>query len=166
MFPPSNSPSRPARSARRHRLALLALLATTAGYAADIRISDLTDIDFGIVPPTAGQLVSTMDFCVSLDMNGQYGVVARGTGVARAFTLNNGVSNLPYALRYSDNPGQPGTLMTPGFPEWGFRAKKRKKNEDCNKPSASIEVTIEAADLQAASAGQYFGQLVLTVTPE
>ncbi|MGB5353642.1 MAG: hypothetical protein WBN32_08540 [Woeseia sp.] len=101
-----------------------------------------------------------------MDKTGQYSVIARGTGVAEAFTLNNGAWELPYTLRYSDTPGASGTLLTPGFPEAGFRAKKRKKNVDCNKPSASIEVTIESADLQAAGPGQYRGQLTLTVTPE
>ncbi|MGB5738651.1 MAG: hypothetical protein WBM54_04840 [Woeseia sp.] len=144
-----------------------ALLAATVSLAADIRISDLRDVNFGSVPPTAGRLVSTMDFCVGLDKNGGYQVIARGTGPADAFTLSNGVHNIPYSLRYSDNPGRPGTLMRPGIPETGLNAKKRKKNGgDCNKPSASIEFAIESADLQAAGAGQYSGTLMLTVTPE
>jgi hypothetical protein len=94
-------------------------------------------------------------------------VVARGTGPADAFSLSNGLQELPYSLRYSDNPGRPGALLRPGIPQMGFNAKKRKKNGgDCNKPSASIELAIESANLQRASSGQYSGTLILTVTPE
>lgn len=144
-----------------------ALFVATVGLAADISITDLRDVNFGSVPPTAGRLVSTMDFCVALDKTGGYGVVALGTGPAGAFTLSNGSRDIPYTLRFSDRPGRPGAVLTPGIPEMGLRAKKRKNKGDfCNKPSASIELAIESADLQQASSGQYSGTLLLTVTPE
>lgn len=164
---PSSSESRWPLVAGRRSFALSLLLAATVSLAADIRISDLRDVDFGSVSPTAGRLVNTVNFCVAMDQNGGYGVVARGTGPADAFTLSNGLQELPYTLRYSDNPGRPGAVMSPGIPQMGFNAKKRKKKGgDCNKPSASIELAIEAANLQSAGAGRYSGTLLLTVTPE
>lgn len=154
-------------STGRRPLLFSALLAATASLAADISITDLRDVNFGAVPPTAGRLVSTMEFCVALDKTGGYGVVARGTGPGDAFTLSNGLQYIPYTLRFSDTPGRPGALLTPGIPEMGLRAKKRKKKGvECNKPSASIEFAIESADLQRAASGQYSGTLILTVTPE
>ena len=163
----SKSKSLRALIARWRSLVLGALLAATASLAADISITDLRDVNFGSVPPTAGRLVSTMDFCVALDKTGTYGVIARGTGPADAFTLSNGLQDIPYTLRYSDNPGRPGALLQPGIPEMNLKAKMRKKKgEYCNKPSASIELAIAAADLQRASSGQYSGTLILTVTPE
>lgn len=162
----ASSKSRLALPVVTRALVFAAILATTASLAADIRISDLRDIDFGAVRPTAGRLVNTMDFCVSMSENGRYGIVARGTGKADAFTLSSGSWDLPYTLHYTDKPGRRGALLKPGVPVTGFKAKKRKKNVDCNRPSASIEVTINSADLRAAGAGQYKGVLILTVTPE
>ena len=132
----------------------------------DIRISDLSDIDFGSVPPTAGQLVTRMDFCVSMSENGRYNVIARGSGTGDAFAMHNGAWELPYTLRYTDKPGRRGRELTPGLPLGGLRAKKRPPGQDCRRPSASIGITLSAASLEAAGSGQYRGVLTLTVSPE
>ncbi len=142
------------------------LVAVPGAVAMDIRISDLSDIDFGAVPPTAGQLVRRMDFCVSLSEPGRYSVTALGTGRGYAFELSNGHSPLPVEVRYSDRPGRRGVSLVPGVPETGLKGRKRKRRSDCNRPTASIEVVVEAADLIAAPAGRYGGVLTLTVSPE
>lgn len=161
-----NPESPGAVSAGRRFLLVGALLAATTSLA-DISVTDLRDIDFGAVPPTAGRLVTRMDFCVSMDRRGNYGVIALGTGPAGAFTLSNGVQDIPFTLRFSDRPGRPGAMLTPGIPEMGLRApRRRNRGGYCNRPSASIELAIAAAALQGASSGQYSGTLVLTVTPE
>ncbi len=132
----------------------------------DIRVSDLSDIEFGAVPPTAGRLVRRMDFCVSLSEPGRYSVTALGSGAGYAFELSDGLSPLPLEVLYSDRPGRRGVSLVPGVAETGLRGRKRKRRSDCRRPTASIEVAVRAADLAAASAGRYRGVLTLTVAPE
>ncbi len=158
-------PSGRALKFRAWPLATMALVAASAA-AVDIRISDLSDIDFGSVPPTAGPLINRMDFCVSMSENGRYNVIARGSGTADAFAIRNGFQELPLTVRYTDKPGRPGAQLTPGMPLGGLRAKKRRPGQDCRRPSASIEVELSAASLEAAGPGQYDGVLTLTVSPE
>ena len=147
-------------------LTAAASLAALSAAALDIRISDLSDIDFAAVPPTAGQLINRMDFCVSMSENGRYNVVARGSGAGGAFALRNGFSELPFLLRYTDKPGRRGKVLAPGLPLVDQKAKKRRPGRDCRRPSAGIEVEFSAATLEAARAGSYYGVLTLTVSPE
>lgn len=159
-------PRRHSASIRCLPWATLTLLAAASAVAVDIRISDLSDLDFGSIPPTAGPLTNTMDFCVSLSENGRYNVVARGSGPGDAFVLRNGFWDLPYTLRYSDKPGRRGEELTPGLPLGGLKAKRRQPGQDCRRPAATIEVTISSASLESARSGRYNGVLRLTVSPE
>lgn len=147
-------------------LALLAVPPPASAQATDIIITDLQDIDFGAVSPTAGALITQIDFCVGLDRPGRYEVVARGSGDADQFVLSNGFHDLRYQVRFSDRPHRPGIELTPGVAQMNLRGKKRKPRQNCNRPTASVQITIDAMQLQAAGAGNYQGTLVLTVTPQ
>jgi len=111
-------------------------------------------------------LVNRMDFCVSMSEHGRYNVVARGSGSGDAFAMKNGFWEMPYTLNYSDKPGRPGEELTPGLPLGGQKAKKRRPGQDCRRPSASIEVVLSRASMEAAGSGTYHGVLTLTVSPE
>ncbi len=66
------------------------LLSMVNAMAAEISITELGDLNFGQVPPTAGRLVATTTFCVGLDERSRYQVVANGTSNGGRFTLQAG----------------------------------------------------------------------------
>lgn len=150
----------------RYLLACCSLLAGMA-HPAEILITDMQDIRFGVVPPTIGGLRATATFCVAIEPRGTYYVTGYGDGPAAAFNLQTpGGRQLPYLVLLSDRGRPRGEPLTPGVRVTGLRAKTPRRDGRCRQPPAQLAVEIDAATLSAAAPGDYRGTLRLTVAPE
>ncbi len=148
----------------------LGLIATCASAATEITIEELSDIQFGQIPPTAGTQTRTATFCVALDENGRYLVTGVGSGAGGAFTLQNSssysVAGLSYQVFINDRGRGLGRRLSPSVPLVGLRGKRMRPNGRCPRPPARVSVRITAAQLATARPGRYRGTLNLLVVPE
>ena len=160
----------------RSRVILAALLVGCTGLhayvaqAAEIEVEELSDIDFGDVPPSVGELTAQNQFCVALADRGNYQIRAFGNAPNGAFVLL-GVDGLvrrgiAYRVFVNERGGGRGVELAPGVPLGGLRSRARLPNERCPQPQPSITVSISAEEIGAASTGSYRGSLGLTVAPE
>jgi hypothetical protein len=70
-------------------------------------------------------------------------------------------------VQWSDLPGQTGgTMLQPGVTASGFGNAANGFDCSANPETASLTVSLRAADLASASAGNYSGTLQITITPE
>lgn len=149
---------------------VLNLLATVALAATEITIEELSDIQFGQIPPTAGTQTRTATFCVALDENGRYRVTGLGSGAGGAFTLQNSenyaIAGLSYQVFVSDRGRRLGRRLQPSVPLAGLRGKRVRRNGQCPRPPARLSIRIAAAQLATAKPGRYRGTLNLLVVPE
>ena len=134
--------------------------------AQQILINELRDINFGRAVPSGGTLRADLQFCVVLDQNATYQVLAYGEEVGGDFTLNSGPFRLPYVARFTDRRRARGfRRLFPGQPLTGLRVRGNN-NGVCNRPNAGVRIVLRSSDLQQASAGSYRGTLSLMVSPE
>jgi len=136
--------------------------------AADIQIVDLSDIDFGVVPPTAGSLTADTEFCVALDPRGRYSLIGRGSGPAGNFQLierGTGVFSIDYNVLVSDRGRNFTDLLIAGVPLSNQRGGRFLNNGRCL-PSSHLRVVVPSGQLQSAAPGRYEGTLSLMVVPE
>ena len=156
-------------------LAAGALLGGLAPAHADVAgISGLTDVSFGLInAPTDQSRSQSVTICSY--QNGfwgwftalPYSVVATGSGSGGAFTLSSGAATLAYDVQWSDAANRTtGTMLQPGLAAGGFvnaAAFFACRNDPDN---ASLIITIRAAQLTSARAGNYAGSLSIMITPE
>ena len=148
-------------------LIVLLLVGLSVVAQANIRISGLQEIKFGIWTIGSGTLQSSNDICVAVDHPGPYQITAMGTGSANNFQLTSGIDAINYMVFFNDTSGLSGRQqLTPGVPLTGLKGRKRKKKSDCNKPTANLSLEIPEVNLAAAPAGHYSGTLILVVSPE
>lgn len=138
--------------------------------ASEITIDELTDIQFGQIPPTSGTQTRTAEFCVALDVNGRYRITAVGSGASGDFTLQNSsnfaIAGLSYDVFANDRGGGLGRQLRPSVPLVGLRGKRTRPNQRCPRPLARVSVRITSESLAAARPGRYRGTLNLMVVPE
>jgi hypothetical protein len=156
---------------RRHILilAFLALTALSAARAqgAELRISNLEDVDFGSVASTANRIQQHVRICVSSAPAGPYQLTALGTAAGGDFKLTSGgVAELDYSVLASPRGRGKAQPMSPGVPMGGFMAKEPKGNGSCQPPFSFVIIEIDPADVQSAPGGQYTATLQLIVAPE
>jgi hypothetical protein len=138
--------------------------------AQEARIGGLADVNFGTIPGIADQSKSQNVVVCSYRNKPQglgYSVIASGTGSGGAFILSAGAGTLPYDVQWADSASQTGgRMLQAGVPASGF--SNAANGFDClaQPDSASLTVTIRAADLAAAQSGTYTGSLQLTIVPE
>lgn len=160
---------RACKSSRCPRPLLLGLLLTPiCAQSADIQLRDLEDLDFGSVPPTAGNLSAETRFCVPMQPRGRYSLVATGDGQAGQFTLfeaGNSAHSIDYSVLISDRNRRSGRRVRPGVPLNNLRASRFNRNGRCN-PRARLQVSVRGGQLESAAPGRYEGTLSLTVVPE
>ena len=78
------------------------VLVWASAEAAQMRISNLEDVDFGQVTGAANRIQQHLRICVSSSPAGPYQLVATGEGGGGAFTLSNGGAGvLEYAVSAS-----------------------------------------------------------------
>ena len=150
--------------------ALAVLAAAPSARAQTARIGGLQDVDFGTIPAMVDQPNSQNVAVCSYRNNPHrldYSVIASGSGSGGAFLLSSGAGTLAYDVQWADSPGQTGgTMLQAGVPAPGFG--NAANGFDCPAPpdTASLTVTIRAADLAAAQAGTYTGSLQITIVPQ
>jgi hypothetical protein len=150
--------------------AALSLALAAPSRAQTAQISGLQDVNFGTIP-TMAQQSNSQNVVVCSYRNRphvmNYSVIASGSGSGGAFQLSWGGVSLPYDVQWADSPGQTGgAMLQAGVPSSGFG--NAANGFDCSQQpnTASLTVTIRAADLASAQAGSYSGSLQLTIVPE
>ena len=137
--------------------------------AAKVRITGLSDVNFGAISNLTIDAVQTQSVCVYSNGTGNlYSVRADGSGAAGAFTLSNGVTTLAYGVRWNSQPGQSnGTSLSSGA-LLGSQTTNAQNQTCSNGPptTASLIVTLPATSLSSAGAGNYSGTLTLIVAEE
>lgn len=156
------------------KILLTLLLVAGAGLATpataqNVRLTKLTDVNFGALTTTANDVWQAQDVCAFVQsLSGRYNIRATGSGTGGAFTLANGSSALPYEVQWNGSAGQTsGTNLTPGVALGGLTAVT--VNQSCTlliASSASLIIMLRAAALSRATAGSYAGTLTLIIAAE
>jgi len=147
---------------------LLALSLPLHVSAEEILITDLEDLEFGVVPPTSGTLEASSDLCVVGPPRGFYSLLGFGNGTNGAFSLiesGNGVHTLDYSVSVTARGNGRGQPLIAGVPLTRLRPSNIRGNGRCA-PGGRISVIIDGEDIQGARPGRYNGTLTLTVMPE
>lgn len=136
---------------------------------AKVRITGLSDVNFGTVSNLAVDAVQSQSICIYSNGVAQtYSVRADGTGSGGAYTLTNGGATLAYQVRWNSQAGQSnGTALNAGALLGGQTTNAQ--NQTCStgpSTTASLIVTLPATSLSSASAGTYSGTLTIIVAEE
>lgn len=134
-----------------------------------VRVSQLSDVNFGTVGLAGGDYVIAQDLCVySSANNGGYSVVATGTSQASEFVLVSGAKALGLEVQWADSAGQQsGQQLLPGVALGGQFADARQHQCNSGPPaSASLIVILRANSINSATAGNYAGTLNILIAPQ
>lgn len=138
--------------------------------AQSVRLGGLEDVAFGTVVAIADQSRSQNVVVCSYRNNPHrvpYSVTAVGSGAGGAFALASGAAALPYDVQWADAPGQTGgTMLQAGVPSARFDNGATGFACPQQPDTASLTLTIRAADLATAQAGNYSGSLRITIAPQ
>ena len=148
-------------------LVAVALLVAAPLRGAELRISNLEDVDFGVVAGSANRIQQHIRICVSSAPAGPYQLTALGNAAGGDFKLTSGgAAELDYAVLASPRGRGNALPMTPGVPMTGFMAKEPRGNGACQPPFSFVIIEIDPVDVQGAPGGQYRATLQLIVAPE
>jgi hypothetical protein len=146
------------------------LAAAPTARAQSARIGGLEDVTFGPILTAVDRSNSQNVVLCSYRNNPQrrdYSVTATGSGSGGAFELSSGAGTLAYDVQWADSPGQTGgTMLQAGVPATGFGNAATGFTCPEQPDTASLTVTISAADIASAQAGNYSGLLQITIVPE
>lgn len=151
-------------------VAALWLIVAEPLSAQEARIGGLADVTFGTITAMTDQSNSQSVAVCSYRNKPQrlsYSVIASGSGSGGSFSLSAGTDTLQYDVQWADSVGQTGgTMLQAGVPTSGFA--NAANGFDCpgQPDTASLTVTVRAADLASARAGNYSGSLQITIVPE
>lgn len=121
-----------------------------------VQITNVNDIDLGQHATLAADLAVGDDVCVFSSTSG-YNVTITATG--NTFALDSGSDTIPFTLEWNGAAVTHGTQMT------GLTGDNVSLNCGAS-TNANFEVTVLAADFNAAPPGTYTNTLSLTVAPE
>jgi len=149
-------------------LLLLALMFASPA-AAKVRVSGLSDVNFGTISNLTIDAVNAQSICVySNGASNTYSIRADGSGSGGAFTLSNGVTTMAYTVRWNNQPGQTnGTVLNTSA--LLSAQTTTAQNQTCASgvpTTASLIVTLPATPLSSAGAEHYSGTLTLIVAEE
>ncbi|QDP20415.1 hypothetical protein [Sphingomonas xanthus] len=144
-------------------------LLPAAAHAQQVRVTSLTDVNFGMVNNLTVDAVQSQSVCVWANGSARaYSVRATGSGAGGAFVLSSGPASMAYQVRWNDAAGMSnGQQLNPGIPLGGQTTNAQ--NQLCtNGPpaTASLIVVLPATSLMTASQGAYSGTLTLLVAVE
>lgn len=146
-----------------------AVLAPAPTLAQRVRITSLSDVDFGLIANLQADSRRSQNVC--LFSNGSanaYSVSASGSGPGGSFTLANGSSALAYTVEWSQQSGQTsGTALTANGTLSGQTSVAT--HQFCNSgpaTSASLTIVLRATELSRAREGGYRGSLTLLIAAE
>jgi hypothetical protein len=165
--PASRSPA--ARLPHWLAIALAAAIHPLPAPAQKVRITNLSDVNFGLISNPLAESRRSQNVCIySNSSAGAYSVAGSGSGAGAAFALSNGPSSLAYDVEWSDVSGQTsGTGLVPNVALTGQRSSAT--HQFCNSgpaTSASLTIVLRAADLSQAREGSYSGSLTILITAE
>jgi hypothetical protein len=148
----------------------LLLIASPALAASNkVRITDLSDVDFGIIANLGVDAIRSQSVCLYADTNSNgYNVTASGTGPGGAFVLSSGPRTMTYEVQWSNSSGQgSGTQLASNVPLTG--QVSGATHQTCSSgpaTSASLIILLRSNVLSSATAGTYNGTLTLVVGAE
>lgn len=149
--------------------ALLASLAVSPADAQRVRITKLSDVDFGLISNLQTDSRLSQNLCVYV--NGQqstYSVTAMGSGAGSAFSLSSGLHTLPYEVEWSSLSGQSNGI--PLAPNVALTSQTTSATQQvCNNgpaTTASLSLILRSSELGRARAGDYNGSLTLIIAGE
>lgn len=150
-------------------LFLVAAACPVPAAAQKVRITNLSDVDFGLVSNLQSDALRSQNVCLySNGAGGLYSVTASGSGAGSAFALSNGASTLSYEVQWSSQSGQAaGTSLTPNVAVTG--QSSAATHQFCNSgpaASASLIVILRSSALSQAREGLYSGSLSLLIAAE
>jgi hypothetical protein len=147
-------------------LFLAALIQSSPVPAQKVRITNIPDVDFGLLSNLQADSRRSQNIC--LYSTGTYSVSAIGSGSGSAFTLSNGSNSLAYEVEWSDQSGQPnGSSLAPNVSQTGRTSSAT--HQFCNSgptSSASLIIVLRATELSKALEGSYTGSLTLLIAAE
>ncbi len=155
------------------RLSLVAaFLALAAGGARslaqgpqNIIVNQIDDVALGTWSGL-GNMSQIMNFCVGRQGGAhQFRLTAIGPGSGGAFTLTNGISQLPFSLEVKDNSGV-WYPLTANMAVSLLTGTNHNRCINLNAEGTQLRVTLQQTNLAAASGGTYSGAVRLTVVPE
>ena len=139
-------------------------MAASGAQGQAVRISGLSDLDFGMITDVAPDRTLGESICAfSGLLGGRYSVTASGSGAGGAFTLANGAATLPYEVQWSTTAGRTsGTNLAPGVALTG-----QTMLLSCpvlQTANASLIVILRSGSLSVATAGDYSGTLTIILS--
>jgi hypothetical protein len=149
---------------------LLLVIASPALAASNkVRITDLSDVNFGVIGNLGVDAIRSQSVCLFADTNSNgYNVTASGTGPGGAFVLSSGPRTMSYEVQWSNSSGQgSGTQLASNVPLTG--QVSGATHQTCsNGPAttASLIILLRSNVLSSATAGAYNGTLTLVVGVE
>ena len=156
------------RSLRWPALLLIGIACTSVARADKVRITQLTDVDFGVVGAQTDTRRSQSVCVYANGQSGTYSVSASGSGAGGAFTLSNGPYVLGYDLEWNPLAGQ--TAGIPIVPNVALIGQtSAATNQQCSSgpsTSASLTLVLRGSGLNAARQGTYSGALTLILGAE
>lgn len=149
-------------------LAALAALVSPVASAQSVRVSGLSDVQFGTLTNLINDQIASQTICIySSALNGGYRVTATGSGPGGAFTLQSGSAQLAYELQWASTANQSsGQPLIPGVPLAGQTGNTWLSN--CLFGlfmSASLVTVLRAQASSSARAGTYSGSVALMIAP-
>lgn len=148
---------------------LLAALHPTPASAQKVRITNLSDVDFGLIANPQVESRRSQNICVYSNSAGNaYSVIASGSGPGASFALTNGPSSLAYDVEWSPQSGQiSGTQLSANVALTGQTSASAHQFCNSGPPtSASLTIVLRAAELSRAQEGNYSGSLTLLIAAE
>ena len=138
-------------------------------YAERVRLTGLSDADFGLVSTFLSDQRRSQNVCVYVTGSRQaYSILALGDGPGGAFSLANGAAALPFDIEWADAPGSSsGMLLSPSTPL--VNQISSATNQTCKSgpaASATLTVILRAANLAEARQGTYSGTVTLIISAE
>ena len=146
-----------------------ALFSPQPAAAQKARITDLSDVNFGLIANLQTDARRSQNVCIySQSAGGRYSITATGSGSGSSFELSNGSNLLAYEVEWSDQSGQTsGTSLAPAVAATGRVSAATQQT--CNSgpaSSASLIVVLRSSLLIQAREGNYSGSLTLVVAAE
>ena len=154
------------RAAGAVALALLVVPAALQAQSNRVRITKLSDVNFGTLANLGVDAIMAQNICVFANTTGRrYRVQGTGSAPGGAFALTSGGSLLPYEVQWSASSGQSsGTQLTSGVGQTGLVSAATQ--QACNSgpaTSASLIILLRSTTLSSARAGSYSGTLTLVI---
>lgn len=128
-----------------------------------VQISDVGDIDLGSHATLTADAVGSDDVCIFSSTTNYNVTVDSANG---DFNLVDGAASIPYSLTWTSNGGS-ATTMSNGATLTGLTGDSTSVIcAGTGGHNATFEVTVAAADYNAAIPGTYIDTLTITVAPE